>query len=243
LNPKPFPYRDFVRVHDALQTALLKAEEPYVLLTGETGTGKTALLRQLRQELDRARFRVCYFAEAKRLKAPGLVRVLGETLRVPTSVCHAVTFDRLFRALKDQSHQVLLWIDEAHDLPEETFGEARALAESDLDRLGCVTVLLAGMPRLAQELQAKPHLWRRIAVREELTGLQRDEMPAFVEHHFGAAAAKQLGERGLAALFEHGKGSPGLLCPVIHKILALAQGKAAIDSEQIDEALQRIDLT
>ncbi|MEJ2328141.1 MAG: AAA family ATPase, partial [Chromatiaceae bacterium] len=81
MNPTPFPFEDFRRAKQRLQRALLEHHEPFVLLTGETGTGKTALLRELRAEIDRTRYRVLYFAQARKLGAVGLIKVLGEGLR------------------------------------------------------------------------------------------------------------------------------------------------------------------
>ena len=83
---------------------LLEHHEPFTLLSGDTGTGKTALLRELRGELDRARHRVLYFAEAQKLGAAGLVKVVAESLRVRTSMCHSVSLERLLRALADEPH-------------------------------------------------------------------------------------------------------------------------------------------
>ena len=115
MNPTPYPFEDFLRAKHALRTALLEHLEPFALLTGDTGSGKTALLRELRTELDRARHRVLYFSEARKLGAAGLVKVLGETLRVRPSVCHAVSFERCLRALADEPQTVWVWLDEAHE--------------------------------------------------------------------------------------------------------------------------------
>ena len=58
MNRSPFPFRDFVRAKDNLVHALVE--------TGETGTGKTALLRELRGHLVRTRHRVIYFSADKK---------------------------------------------------------------------------------------------------------------------------------------------------------------------------------
>lgn len=243
MNPAPYPFRDFVRARQALLSALLDHHEPFALLTGDTGTGKTALLRELRGQLDRARHRVLYFSEARKLGAAGLVKVVAESLRVRTAMCHSVSLDRLLRALAEEPHSLMLWLDECHELPEETLAEARALAESDLDATRRVQILLVGLPRLRAELQTQPHLWRRIVVREELTGLTFEELPEFLDHHFSGAHAKRLCEHGLSALFERAKGVPGLVLPMYRAILARAASEEGnIDPAEVEDTLERWDL-
>lgn len=240
MNRSPYPFRDFVRAKDSLVSALVDDGETYAMLTGDTGTGKTALLRDLRSELDRARHRVLYFSAANKLGAAGLVKVTGEALRVRTSMCHSVSLDRLLRAIEEESRTILIWIDEAQDLPAETLIEVRALAESDLDGACRVQVLLAGLPKLRVTLNELPHLWRRIVVREEITGLAIDEMPDFLAHHVDKGLCDRLCEHGLAALFERGAGAPGRILPMCRSVLRRAgSGKGKIDPEQVEEALQR----
>ena len=243
MNRSPYPFRDFVRAKESMLEALTELDETFVMLTGETGTGKTALLREIRGELDRARYRILYFAEAKKLGAAGLVKVIGESLRVRTSLCHSLSLDRLLRALSDESHTIMLWMDEAQDLPDETLAEVRALAESDLDGTRRVQVLFVGLPKLRIELQAHSYLWRRIVVREEITGLVSEEIQDFLDHHFPSGQSARLCEQGLAALFERAKGVPGLLLPMYRAILARAgTSKTKIAPEYVEETLERWDL-
>ncbi len=243
MNTSPYPFADFLRAKHALRAALSEQPEPFALLTGDTGSGKTALLRELRTELDRARHRVLYFSQARKLGAAGLVKVLGESLRVRSSVCHAVGFERLLRALADEPRTLFVWLDEAHELPEETLAEARALAESDLDTNRRIQILLVGLPKLRTELQAQPQLWRRIAVREELTGLLVDELAPFLDHHFSPERRERLCEQGLTTLFERAKGVPGLLLPMARTVFARAANtQGPIDPSAVEDTLERWEL-
>lgn len=243
MNPSAFPFADFVRAKEALSHALLELGESYVLLTGDTGTGKTALMRELRIGLDRAKYRVLYFAEARKLGPSGLIKVIGESLRVPKAVCHAVSFDRLQRTLAEEAQTLLIWLDEAHELPLETLDEARALVESDLSGHSRVRLFLTGLPKLRPSLQASPHLWRRIAIREEIHGLLESEMQAFIEHHFGPQQGKRLCEEGLHVLFERARGAPGILLPMYRAVLARSgMGRTKIDVESVEQGLKRWDL-
>ena len=243
MNQAPYPFEDFVRAKHNLLSALVQHHEPFALLTGETGTGKTALLRELRGELDRARYRVLYFAEAQKLGAAGLVKVVAESLRVRTSMCHSLSLDRLLRALADEPHTLMLWLDESHQLPEETLAEARALAESNLEGPPRVQVLLVGLPKLRLELQSRPYLWRRIVVREELTGLVSEELAPFLTHHFGADQAKRLCDEGRQMLFERAKGVPGLITPMFRAITAAySDNSSPIAPLLVDDSLEQWDL-
>lgn len=243
MNRSPYPFSDFVRAKHNLAHALIELGETYAMLTGETGTGKTALLGELRSQLDRTKHRLLYFSEARKLGAAGLVKVIGESLRVRTSMVHSVSLDRLLRTLSEESHSILLWMDEAQDLPDETLAELRSLAESDLDGARRIQVLFVGLPKLRAELQAHPYLWRRIVVREEITGLVIDELQDFLDHHFTGGQSKRLCERGLAILFERAGGVPGLLLPMYRAVLARAgTGKGKIDPDQVDDTLDRWDL-
>jgi type II secretory pathway predicted ATPase ExeA len=241
MNPTPYPFEDFLRAKQRLSRALFEHHEPFALLTGETGTGKTALLRELRAEIDRARYRVLCFAQARKLGAVGLVKVIAESLRVRPSLCHALALERVLRALTEEPRTLLLWLDEAHDLPEETLAEARAITESDLAGTGPIQVLLVGLPKLRAQLQAQPALWRRIGVREEIIGLRLEELDAFLAHHF--PSPPRLCEQGLATLFERAKGVPGLLLPMCRAILENAgSDNAPLDPAEVDDTLQRWDL-
>jgi type II secretory pathway predicted ATPase ExeA len=243
MNRSPFPFTDFVRARDGITHALTELGETYAMLTGDTGSGKTALLRELRGQLDRTRHRVLYFSESRKLGAAGLIKVVGESLRVRSSLCHSLSLDRLHRALADETQTIQLWLDEAQDLPAETLAEVRALAESDLDGSQRVQVLFVGLPRLRSELQSLPYLWRRIVVREEITGLVFDELQDFLDHHFPSGQSKRLCEQGQAALFERAGGVPGLLLPMYRAVLARAgSGKGKIEPEQVDDTLERWDL-
>ena len=71
---------------------------------------------------------------------------------------------------------------------------------------------------------------------------QLDEVGTLLEHHFGSAMQKRLCDRGLAALFEHGKGTPGLMLPLAKRVFAAAPGKTKIEHEQVEDVLRRWNL-
>jgi type II secretory pathway predicted ATPase ExeA len=185
---------------------------------------------------------VLYFSHARHLSATGLIRVLAGCLRLPTRRSHSETLQGLVHSLREQPHQLLIWFDEAHELADETLLEARSLAESDLADNCPVRILLIGMPALRDRLQGIAALWRRIVVREELTGLTFDELPPFIEHHFGNEKMQLICQEGMRILFERARGIPGLVVPMFRKILADSEPNSPINPLTLDDILQRWEL-
>ena len=241
-NPEPFPFADYVRARENLERALGEDEDTYLLLTGETGTGKTALVRDLSIAIDRHRYRSLYFSHARALGASGLVRVLARTLRVAPGRSHAETVHALAAQLRDEPVPLWLSFDEAHDLPEETLTEVRTLAESDLGNHSRLRVLFSGLPPLRERLGAIAPLWRRILVREEIASMTRDELPPFLDHHFGKPTRVRFSEESLEILFERARAVPGLILPAARALLRTAPAKGALAPTFVEDALERWEL-
>lgn len=211
-------------------------------MTGESGAGKSTLLAHVRRQLDRRLFNVVYFAQAS-LTAPGLIRVLATRLRVPTRRSQAETVEAISRVLAEDPRTTLLWIDEATNLPDHLFDEARTLAESELGNKLRLHVLITGLPALRSRLQA-PNLfpfWRRIQRRVEITGLKNGEVQGFARHHLGVKAANRLSEEAIAVLFEHSHGLPGRLLPYLDQV-TVRPGPGPISAEAALSAIQQWDL-
>ena len=95
---------------------------------------------------------------------------------------------------------------------------------------------------MRDSLQGIAALWRRVVVREELMGLTSDELPPFIEHHFGAEKMQLICQEGMRIIFERGRGIPGLIVPMFRKILADSEPNAPINPLTLDDILQRWEL-
>jgi general secretion pathway protein A len=240
-NPAPFPYRDYVAARSQVQSSL--REGPfYGRVIGGTGTGKTSLVRELSQSLDRREFQLLYLS-TPRVSLLSVTRYFAQVLRVTPRRSSLETIKVIADALQAQPTKLIAWIDEAGSMPAATLGELRSLAEFSHEVPQIFSVVLSGTPELKAMLDA-PELFplkRRISVRIALEGLRRDELDAFLLHRFGAADARRLPLALRDELFERCRGAPALIDGVARHTLTRA-GKTAVGDEHLREALDAATL-
>jgi type II secretory pathway predicted ATPase ExeA len=235
-----FPYRDFQEGLKHLKSAMLRGPV-YALLLGESGTGKTTLLRMLAGALDRSRFQVLYLCHG-RPSPTGLTRVLADVLHLPLRRSRAETSRMLVQTLRDLPTRLLFWIDEAQLIPEDTLHELRLLAEANLDGPPLFSVVLSALPELKDRLLAPQlfPLWRRIGARVTLTGLVREETGPFLAHALGKEAAARFSPEALAALCEFARGVPALVQSYARECLK-RKSQGPITAEDVGGALDGLD--
>lgn len=230
----PFPYRDYEAARAALRRSI-GAGHLFAAVFGPSGTGKSALARQLAVDLvEGSRCQLVYVSSSK-ASAFGLVNTLARALRVQPGRTSLETAQLLAAALKTAPVRYVLWLDEACQVRVEVLREVRVLAEADLALPQILSVVLSGLPELRSTLDA-PELFplkRRISLRCQLAGLGRDELDGFLSHRFGSAAPGRFSSDQKDELFERTEAVPAL----VHKVVRFVLDRAG--SGPITDAILR----
>ena len=235
-NSAPFPYRDYLAARAQLESSL-RSGAFYALVLGASGTGKTSLVRELSQSLDRHQHQLLYLS-TPRVSLLSVTRYYAQVLMVTPRRSSLETIKVIADALQAQPTQLIAWIDEAASMPVDTLAELRSLAEFTHQVPQIFSVVLSGTPELKVLLDA-PALFplkRRISLRITLEGLRRDELDPFLIHRFGSADAKRLPLSLRDELFERARGAPALIDRVSRHALDRA-GTAPVGEEHLREAL------
>jgi type II secretory pathway predicted ATPase ExeA len=136
------------------------AHRRLIAMAGLVGSGKTAFLRRVQDDLARegkVLISKCLSVEKDRLRLPTLIAALFYDLAADRDPRIPSFSERRERELRDLIRKtrrpVALFIDEAHDLHNNTLVGLKRLMEVVSDAGGSLSIVLSGHPKLKNDLQ------------------------------------------------------------------------------------------
>ncbi|OBR44640.1 MSHA fimbrial biogenesis protein MshM [Aeromonas dhakensis] len=249
LTPNTGFYYGLPPHEEALQVLnwALAQGEGFIKVTGEVGTGKTLLCRKLLSELgsEERPVRLAWLPNPH--LSPAELRIalaleLGLPVRDQSELDLTDRIHRHLISLHRQGSRVVVLIDEAQALPDETLEAIRLFGNLETESSKLLQIVLFGQPELDSRL-AKPHLRQlrqRIGFSYCLRPLRFDETRAYLEHRLhisGYRGAPLFGGAALRQLWRASRGIPRLINILAQKCLMLAYGQGA---RQIDGRLVRL---
>jgi type II secretory pathway predicted ATPase ExeA len=214
------------------------------ILIAESGCGKSLLLGQLADELQRDGVVVRYFAHSS--TGPfGLISVLARKNGISPKRSRAETASLLVEKLVDDERRHLLVIDEAHALPDDSLEDIRLLTITDFDRTSPFVLLLSGQPTLHARLAAPTHhaLDQRIATVARLLPLSDTESREYIKTRLNAAGANKkqpvIDDSAIDAIFEASGGVPRRINGIATSalIVAAARKRRIVSAQDVQDAL------
>lgn len=232
LPKEPFLYKDFSYAITTLQHAI-HSFQPYILLTGESGTGKTMLLRILKNAIEKKNFSILYCSLTKS-SAYGLEQIIADKLHLPLRKTKGDTAKLIIQTLQIMPQRLLIFLDEAHYIHEDTLHQVRMLSEATLEYTSLFSVVFAALPVLRKKLK-EPQLLpliRRIKTKVKLQGIVHEEMEPFVKH---LNIQKNIfSAQALACVFEQARGIPALIENLLFEITNKYQNKNITQQDVIN---------
>ncbi len=183
-------------------------------LIAPAGTGKTVLVRCLRDQLPEARYETTYI-KVTGLSKRDMCREIARACGAEPAGSYASLVRRLQARFENTSdnegRRPILLIDEAHELRPDVLGMLRILTNFEMDSRLVVSIVLIGQPQLrrtlAQDEQAA--IARRIACYTTLRLLSRDETNQYIRHRCAIAGvvAPPFDEAAFDAIYELSRGN------------------------------------
>jgi len=252
-----FPSAGHQRAHDEL-LAGLQRREALLLVSGETGTGKTTLCRTVIGALGDNTF--CSIlhnpymlgAEMLRLIVRDFGLVSREELR-HGAFANADTgrlmevIEGFLRSLVPLGTHAVVVIDEAQSLSPTLLDEMRMLTAFEHEGQRLLQVILCGQPRLLSMLktEAMYALNERITRRVLLTPLEPDEIDAYIRHRLavaGGADAVVFEDTATKLVSQLSRGLPRRINVLCDRTLQEGRiaGKASIGADLVRRAARAL---
>ncbi len=233
----------------ALNTLLvaLQMGEGFIKVVGEVGTGKTLLCRKLLKILGK-KYITAYIADPY-LTPVQLRLVLANELGIEMppgagqSQINQVIHDRLL-ALSEEGKNVVLILDEAQALPNESLEALRLLTNLETEKKKLLQIAIFGQPELDQRLaeSGMRQLRQRITFSHRLETIDCDCLGDYIYHRLcqaGYQGRQPFTPKALKLLHKASRGVPRLINVLAHKSLmaAFGQGTWGITPELIQSAV------
>ncbi len=178
----------------------LRRREGMLLLTGDTGTGKTTLCRTVLESLGHRTFSALILnpymsgAEVFRIVLRDFGLVSHEELRRGALATADVpqlldTLEGFLRSLVSLESHAVIVLDEAQSMAPQVLDQIRLLTALEQNNRRLVQVVLCGQPTLLATLKAESMLAlnERITRRVTLAPLGADEVDAYIQHRLAVA--------------------------------------------------------
>jgi len=162
------------------------------LVIGQTGVGKSTLLRLFIQKLSRNRYRPVYL-HFTGINSTALLRLivtqLGESPRRGKDALFLQIFDRT----RNGDLTTILIIDEAHLIDPRALTDLRLLVSSAVDTNIPLKIVLSGQESLARILACASlrDLVNRITVRSHLVALTKDQTVSYIDYRMRCAGSNE----------------------------------------------------
>ncbi len=215
----------------------------FVLISGEVGTGKTTILRNLLKSIP-SQMDVAFILNP-RLTVIELLETICQEFALdqpkessPTVKGYVDLLSTFLRDNNTQNRSAVLIIDEAQNLSTSVLEQIRLLTNIETDNKKLLQIILIGQPELEEMLLRSElrQLAQRITARYRLEPLNKKETKAYIEHRLRVAGTNSLifKDRAVKTIFKTTKGIPRLINLVCDRALL---GAYALDLNEVNSSL------
>jgi general secretion pathway protein A len=223
----------------------------FLLITGDVGTGKTALIRAIEKELQTRAIVVT-------IPDPGMTLMdfynyMAAELNMDRSFTNKgdflIHFKRLILTAFASYRRVLLIIDESQRLNHDLMEEIRLLSNIDLSGKVLINIFFVGQTEFREILarQENRAVRQRITVSYHLAPLTEEEVRQYIDHRLTVAGASRpvFSAEALQAVSQTTQGYPRLINIICdHALMSgYSRGLNQVDADTIRECADELNIT
>ena len=254
INPDPRSLLLTPNTREALGCLVyaLHTRRGFVMLTGEVGTGKTTLLNLILAHLCSKQAATAFIFNP-RMEALDFIEFMMQDFGVPikgkTKGQLLFEFNQWLLERHREGQEVVLVIDEAHNLSADLMEEIRLLTNLETSSEKLLQIVLSGQPELVDKLNLPEmrQLKQRITLRCRTFPLNASETTEYIARRIqlaGGNAVQIFSPKSVAAIYHYSRGIPrivNVLCE--HALItSFAEQQKLVIPETVTAVAQELQL-
>ncbi|MDR0286135.1 MAG: AAA family ATPase [Clostridiales bacterium] len=189
-------YRDDDRNEHVNRLKYAAKNQLFVVLSGESGVGKTTILRRFSEELDNAEYIIVYISDSK-LTPRHFYKGILEQLGFESKYFRGDAKSQLHKEIEIMKavhnvHPVVI-VDEAHLLGREMLEEVRFLLNLKMDSQSPMSLVLSGQSELRDKLRLQSYaaIRQRIDIQCQVGKLDMSQTCKYIKAHLAYAGCSK----------------------------------------------------
>lgn len=229
----------------------IKERKGFISISGEVGTGKTTLIHQLLDSLERG-VKVVFISQTKVTFEQLLREIILELKLRLVGEQNKLSLTRRFnqylikRLALDNNLAII--IDEAQHLSIEALEELRMLSNLETATAKLLQIILVGQPELEDKLNSRElrQLKQRIVIRRRILPLREEDSRRYIEHRLkivGSSTSQVFTPDALSMICHYSKGIPrtiNILCDNAF-LIGHGHGKKKVNPLTIQEVIRHME--
>jgi general secretion pathway protein A len=251
LHPDPdylYMSRGHENTYVHLEYAIVE-NKGFVVVTGEIGSGKTTLINYLLSKI-KEDIHIGLINNTN-IRPPEFLKMICQEFELDSKTDNKAELIDIFSGyLIDQfaaGERVVLIIDEAQNLTNDTMEEIRMLSNIETEKHHLIQIILVGQPELKFKLQQSnlKQVAQRVTVHCHLKGLEKDEVSEYINHRLEVGGGNRFdifNKESIERIAEYSRGLPRLINVLCDSALVygFADELGTIDTDILENVYEEL---
>lgn len=224
-----YAHKNYLRASAYLAYALQQSEG-FVMITGQPGSGKTTLVRDVISEIDNSKYNALNLVTSQ-LQAEELLRKVALEYGLPAETYNKATLltsiSKHLSDLYDRGQRSILFLDEAQNLSVNGLEELRLLSNLQKGNCSLLQIVLIGHDEL-RELVLNPkmeHIQQRLIATCQIKPMSAEQSREYITHRLdivGWQQDPQLADEVYGLMHQAAQGVPRKINHLMSRLLLFA---------------------